>query len=269
MPIAMPEILALPTRPHQAISAPCLHAPAAAAPMHLPSTPDAPSMYFSRTSYHPATPATCQTAGRVLGQRLPYQPRWDGAGRSGSPPPPQARTRPARRPERAGRRRTGLAGMSGTSVRRAVRRPRNGTKRARIGKASGSTDRSFGPDAVRYMSVTIATPCPTAAHDDTRRDKKETARRAAFPQRAGRFRRWWQVLGSNQRRLSRRFYSPSLLPEVHSADQHIRRSRRRPAPPPSAMRPCVPGLVHGRGRKNPRTGAVGAVTPTVRPAFGL
>jgi hypothetical protein len=37
------------------------------------------------------------------------------------------------------------------------RRPRNGTKRARIGKASGSTDRSFGPDAVRYMSVTIAT----------------------------------------------------------------------------------------------------------------
>jgi hypothetical protein len=29
----------------------------------------------------------------------------------------------------------------------------------------------------------------------------------------------WQVLGSNQRRLSRRFYSPSLLPEVHAADQ--------------------------------------------------
>ena len=35
--------------------------------------------------------------------------------------------------------------------------PRNGTKRAQIGKESGSTDRSFGPDAVRYMSVTIAT----------------------------------------------------------------------------------------------------------------
>ena len=34
-------------------------------------------------------------------------------------------------------------------VRRAVRVPGNGTKRARIGKASGSTDRSFGPDAVR------------------------------------------------------------------------------------------------------------------------
>jgi hypothetical protein len=95
-------------------------------------------------------------------------------------------------------------------------RPLNGTKRTQIGKTSGSTDRSFGPDAVRYMSVTIATPCPTAAHDDTRRDKKETARRAAFPQRAGRFRRWWQVLGSNQRRLSRRFYSVPLLSPPHS-----------------------------------------------------
>jgi hypothetical protein len=35
--------------------------------------------------------------------------------------------------------------------------PCNGTKRAPIGKASGSADRSFGPDAVRYLSVTIAT----------------------------------------------------------------------------------------------------------------
>lgn len=31
----------------------------------------------------------------------------------------------------------------------------------------------------------------------------------------------------------------------------------------------TPGLVHGRGRKNPRTGAVGAVTPTARPASCL
>jgi hypothetical protein len=75
------------------------------------------------------------------------------------------------------------------------------------------------------------------------------------------------VLGSNQRRLSRRFYSPSLLPEVHAVDLRIRCSRRRPGPLPSAMRPWVPSLVHGRGRKNPRTGPVGAVTPTVRPAY--
>jgi hypothetical protein len=42
-----------------------------------------------------------------------------------------------------------LAGMSGTSVRRAVPAPDNGTKRAQIGKASGYTHRSFRPDAVR------------------------------------------------------------------------------------------------------------------------
>src|SRR5689334_23448662 len=48
---------------------------------------------------------------------------------------------------------------------------------------------------------------PIVTHPDTWRDKKKTARRAAFPQQAGRFRWWWQVLGSNQRRLSRRFYS--------------------------------------------------------------
>ena len=37
------------------------------------------------------------------------------------------------------------------------------------------------------------------------------ARRAAFPQPAGRFPWWWQVLGSNQRRLSRRFTDRSCL----------------------------------------------------------
>ena len=50
---------------------------------------------------------------------------------------------------------TGMRGMHRSGEQSG--RPGNGTKRARIGKASGSTDRSFGPDAVRYMSVTIAT----------------------------------------------------------------------------------------------------------------
>src|ERR1035441_3782270 len=122
---------------------------------------------------------------------------------------------------------------------------------------------------VIYMSVDTATQRPAARQDDTPRDTEETARIAENSQLAGHFRRWWQVLGSNQRRLSRRFYSPSLLPEVHAADQHIRRSRCHPAPPPSAMRPCAPGLVHGRGRKNPRTGAVRAVTSTARPTACL
>ena len=45
------------------------------------------------------------------------------------------------------------------------------------------------------------------------------------------------MLGSNQRRLSRRFYSPSLLAEANAGDQRIRRPRRRARPTPSAMRP--------------------------------
>jgi len=73
------------------------------------------------------------------------------------------------------------------------------------------TDRPSGPDAVRYTSVDTATHRLTVTNRDTGRDKKETARLAENSQLAGRFRRWWQVLGSNQRRLSRRFYS-TLLP---------------------------------------------------------
>ena len=45
--------------------------------------------------------------------------------------------------------------------------------------------------------------------DRTQRDQagqKATAREPEKSQATGRFRRWWQVLGSNQRRLSRRFY---------------------------------------------------------------
>jgi hypothetical protein len=42
---------------------------------------------------------------------------------------------------------------------------------------------------------------------------EKTARIAAYTQPAGRFTRVWQVLGSNQRRLSRRFYSPLGPPE--------------------------------------------------------
>jgi hypothetical protein len=47
-------------------------------------------------------------------------------------------------------------------------------------------------------------------------------------------------------------YRPSLLPEADAADQRIRGSRRDSGPPPSAMRPCVPGLEAAR-----RTGGHG------------
>ena len=78
-------------------------------------------------------------------------------------------------------------------------------------KADGAHRPSWRPDAVRYMSVDTATRRRAALQGDTQRDREETARIAEASQLAGRFRRWWQVLGSNQRRLSRRFYRPLPL----------------------------------------------------------
>jgi hypothetical protein len=104
---------------------------------------------------------------------------------------------------------------------------------------------------VRYASVDTATQRPTALQGDTRWDREETARQRENLQLAGRLRRQWHLLGSNQRRLSRRFYGPSLLPGSHAADQRIRASRRDSGPPPSAIRPCAPGVGHGRGRRRP------------------
>jgi len=80
-------------------------------------------------------------------------------------------------------------------------------------------------------------------------------------------------MGSNHRRLSRRFYSLVAPPESPSANQHGRRPGRKIGLPPSAMRPWLPdfgpvratdggGTGHGRARKKPRTGRVGAVMPT-------
>jgi hypothetical protein len=94
---------------------------------------------------------------------------------------------------------------------------------------------------VRYVSVDPATQRSTARQGDTPRDTEETAHVAAYPQPAGRFRRWWQVLGSNQRRRSRRFYSPILLFESYAADLHLCLSRWDLGWPPSAIRPWTPG----------------------------
>ena len=69
--------------------------------------------------------------------------------------------------------------------------------------ASGSVNRSSCPDSVRHMSVTTAMQGHTAAHHDTQRDNSKAARKPGYAQATNRFRRWWQVLGSNQR-LSRR-----------------------------------------------------------------
>src|SRR5208282_1595898 len=135
-----------------------------------------------------------------------------------------------------------------------------------IAKASGFAHRSFRPFAVHHMYAATATHRRTVTHADTRRDKKKTARRAAFPQRAGRFRWWWQVLGSNQRRLSRRFYRPpsSCLSHMPLTCAYAFRDAVPAAVVryPSA-RPAVRGrAAHGRRRSRPQTAKVGTVMPT-------
>ena len=113
------------------------------------------------------------------------------------------------------------------------RGPRPGLGRARLARkcryhgpsvavreiADGAHRPSDAPHAVRHASVDTATPRATALHGDTTRDREKTARTAEKSQLAGRLRRWWQVLGSNQRRLSRRFYRPIPPPESHATDQ--------------------------------------------------
>jgi len=85
------------------------------------------------------------------------------------------------------------------------------------GEASGSVNRSLRPDSVRHMSVTTAMQRLTTAHHDTQRDNSKASREPGYAQATGRFRRWWQVLGSNQRRLSRRFYRPLALQRSYTS----------------------------------------------------
>jgi hypothetical protein len=66
---------------------------------------------------------------------------------------------------------------------------------------------------VRHMSVHSRKRLDSQGHHGTTTARSTTARTRVYAQAAGRFRRWWQVLGSNQRRLSRRFYSEPIPPQ--------------------------------------------------------
>jgi hypothetical protein len=92
-----------------------------------------------------------------------------------------------------------------------------------VGEASGSVNRSLRPDSVRHVSVTTAMQGLTAARHDTQRDNSKAAREPGYAQATGRFRRWWQVLGSNQRRLSRRFYRQTSFTVLQAADLGVQR----------------------------------------------
>jgi hypothetical protein len=132
-----------------------------------------------------------------------------------------------------------------------------------VEKPTVHTDRPGGTDAVRYTSVDTAAHRPAVIHADTRRDEKKNGPPDALPQPGGRFPRWRQVLGSNQRRLSRRFYRPLSFC-----------TSRTPltggyAPQPRS-RACAPQAPHSPSgpRTSPRIAtdaATGAVTPTVPP----
>jgi len=116
------------------------------------------------------------------------------------------------------------------------------------------------------MYVNTAIHRPAVTHADTWRDKKETARLAENSQLAGRFRRVWQVLGSNQRRLSRRFYRPlsSCTSHMPLTSINVPRGQIPVRCRPSGVRATLARAAHGQGRARSRTPGQGAVTLTVR-----
>jgi hypothetical protein len=127
--------------------------------------------------------------------------------------------------------------------------------RGRPRKAEGPSHRSLAPIPVRYASVDPATQRPTARQGDTPRDREQTARLRENSQLTGRFLRWWQVSGSNQRRLNRRFRSWGAL---NSPQSRSGRARRKT---------CVAVVVDGRTRRyrSPPLGGGGAFAFALRP----
>src|SRR5216683_8105715 len=136
--------------------------------------------------------------------------------------------------------------------------------------ASGSPNRWLRPESVRHMSVTTAMQGLTAAHHDTRRDSSNKAREAGNTQLTGRFRRWWQVLGSNQRRLSRRFYRPIDLVAHMPLDLRLHGRLPDYGSCPSAICPCARGSGRTKSRVGPDGVRVGPLpAPLPRPGRAL
>jgi len=182
--------------------------------------------------------------------------------------PGHHRTRPS---PAASPRETGRAAGGRRAMHAQLRRQRQAGTTGLRGPSSVARPWSRPPSVAVRAKPTVPRTAPwprfpsairpwTAQHDDPQRHKlahnwpTEDPRQHENSQLAGGFRSVWQVLGSNQRRLSRRFYRPSLLPEPLHADQHGRASRRDSGPPPSAMRPCATGsgavrATDGHGRR--------------------
>ena len=122
------------------------------------------------------------------------------------------------------------------------------------GARPAGTSRRRGPSVAVRGNPTVTPTVPTAptpsaicpwfsGYSGTRRYKAarpgtDTKQPASQENPAsGHIRRWWQVLGSNQRRLSRRFCSPSLLLAAPATDLDSCVSRRDLGSLPSATRP--------------------------------
>jgi hypothetical protein len=110
-------------------------------------------------------------------------------------------------------------------------------------------------DAVRYMSVHSWKQPDSHGHRGIPPGLKQQPATRETPGH-GLFRRWWQVLGSNQRRLSRRFYREPIVAPVRGPDLLILRSSPRQMGIPSAPRPCIPSRPDQRaeGVRNPSSG---------------
>jgi hypothetical protein len=166
-----------------AIRMPCRHASRSAAGRATRRQPPG-GPRISRKSIDPpgATPATDRNANSP-------QPSWHTGRRQPRHSRPGASTR------------LSAAREAGMGTPRTLSWPS-------VEKPTVRTDRPGGPDAVRYASVDTATHRPTVTYRDTGCDKKKRSVGPRFRSRWAVFRWWWPVLGSNQRRLSRRFYRP-------------------------------------------------------------
>ena len=165
------------------------------------------------------------------------------------------------------------------------------TRRSRVGSSARIPARDSNPRAPRSCARSRNTSRPGRVHDRgrcplyvraqldtvglswTQRDlagQKTTAREAGKIQLTGCFRWWWQVLGSNQRRLSRRFYRPLPLGTIPRHEVAERQLPLRPVR--GTLRDLFQGphhhlLLHlgiGDGARHPRPQLIGYLSSRSR-----
>jgi hypothetical protein len=243
-------------------------------------------------SSHPVTPnSSSKTAASPHGCPGPSNPAGERSGqphplcppgkvsRSPGPLPQSSAHRPPGRP-RSGKTRGPPGGHTGCTPDSAARvKPEHAADAARPSvrgrpwKTGGYTDRPAARalSAMRpWMPQHSAQQRDKVTHHGTEKNGPLAREFAA----SGRFCRWWQVLGSNQRRLSRRFYRPlSFYPSrTPLTSGYVPRGAVPGHRRPSCVRaPRDPGNSRGprTGERAATDGGAGAATLTVRPPVPL